>query len=192
MSVTWTTSRSRRCYLLLLPRPRPRGSIPPASTFQGGDLPGTFVSRGFGARSVRARNVSVSRAPEGDSAPVLRRSGSTRAVRRLTRPVRSLTRFGPLLVVAAIWRGVALWVRAPIRPFGSSLPAITARATGAAIAAVPFLLESRLRWCRSKRPRARACQRKTGNEEPRRRCAPRRFPLTPACGRRPRPPSGGM
>src|SRR5262245_13599816 len=29
MSVTWTSSRSRRCYLLLLPRPRPRGSIPP-------------------------------------------------------------------------------------------------------------------------------------------------------------------
>jgi hypothetical protein len=46
---------SRGCYLLLLPRPRPRGSIPPASTFQGGDLPRTFASRGSAVRSARFR-----------------------------------------------------------------------------------------------------------------------------------------
>jgi hypothetical protein len=66
--VASTSPRYRRCYLLLLPRPRPRGSIPPASTLQGGDLPRTFASQ----------------AP-GDRRGVLPGSGSSRPARFLSR-----------------------------------------------------------------------------------------------------------
>ena len=67
--------------------PWTRGSIPPASTLQGGDLPRTFASRGSAAHSAPARNVSVPWAPGGlrgaGRAPLLREGapGSLRVVR---------------------------------------------------------------------------------------------------------------